>query len=77
MNDADVWSRNEPASPCVRTCIIHPVEGLCIGCLRTLPEIADWAAMTPAERDTVLDALPGRAPRIGRRRGGRAGRDIP
>jgi predicted Fe-S protein YdhL (DUF1289 family) len=30
---------------------------LCIGCLRTLAEIAAWGGMTNAERRAVLEAL--------------------
>ena len=36
----EVWSRPEPQSPCRKVCVIHPESGLCIGCLRTIDEIA-------------------------------------
>ena len=74
MNDNDVWERDEPESPCVKICMIHPVERLCIGCLRTLDEIARWGAMTPAECRSVMEQLPDRAPRLRKRRGGHGGR---
>jgi len=32
----------------------------CLGCQRTLDEIARWSEMSDAEREAVLDALPGR-----------------
>ncbi len=70
----EIWRRDEVESPCVKICVIHPAEGLCVGCLRTLDEIARWGGMTPAERRTVTAALPSRAPRLTRRRGGRAAR---
>jgi len=70
----DLWNRNEPDSPCQRLCAIHPEERLCVGCLRTLAEIAGWQTMTPAERSAVIADLPLRAPRLARRRGGRIGR---
>lgn len=70
----DLWSRAEPESPCVKVCVIHPVEGLCVGCLRTLDEIAGWGAMDAAARHALLEALPARAPRLRKRRGGHAGR---
>lgn len=73
MSDS-VWQRDEPESPCVKVCMIHPAEGLCIGCLRTLDEIARWGAMPPEERRAVLAALPARAPRLRKRRGGHAAR---
>ncbi len=68
------WTRDEPQSPCVKVCVIHPASGLCIGCLRTLDEIAAWAGMTSEARAAVMAELPGRAPRLAQRRGGRRGR---
>ena len=47
-------------SPCVKVCQMDPVRGVCIGCCRTLDEIARWGAMTEAERERVLAALPSR-----------------
>lgn len=73
MSD-EIWARDEPQSPCVKICLMHPTEGLCIGCLRTLAEIAAWSQMSPQARRAVLAELPARAPRLGQRRGGRAGR---
>ncbi|MFB2593975.1 DUF1289 domain-containing protein [Paracoccus sp. p4-l81] len=67
----EVWTRDEPQSPCVKICVIHKAEGLCIGCLRTLDEIAGWSAMDADARRAVLAALPARAPRLRQRRGGR------
>ena len=69
-----IWSRDEVESPCVKICVVHPEERICTGCLRTLDEIARWSQMTPEERRAVLAALPARAPRLKKRRGGRAGR---
>jgi hypothetical protein len=39
---------------------MDPQRGVCLGCARTLDEIALWGGMTPAEREEVLAALPGR-----------------
>lgn len=69
-----VWTRMEPQSPCVNICVIHPQEGICVGCYRTLGEIAQWAGMTPDMRRAVLAELPNRKPRLKKRRGGRDGR---
>ena len=66
---SEVWQRNEPESPCVKVCVMHPA-GVCAGCLRTIEEIAGWSAMAPDERRAVLDALPARAPLLCRRRRG-------
>ncbi len=71
-----VWQRDEIQSPCVQICVIHHIEGLCIGCLRTSDEVARWSSMSRAERTTIMDELPARAPRIkGKRRGGRGRRN--
>lgn len=72
MSGDDPWTRDEPESPCVQICVIHPREGLCVGCLRTLDEIAAWGTMDAESRRALLDALPARAPRLRKRRGGRA-----
>jgi uncharacterized protein len=70
----DIWKRNEVDSPCVKLCTIHPAERICIGCLRTIEEIAAWGRMDPDTRRAVMAELPARAPRLRQRRGGRAAR---
>lgn len=45
-------------SPCVKLCRIAPQSGLCLGCRRSLDEIALWAGMSAAERATVMAELP-------------------
>jgi predicted Fe-S protein YdhL (DUF1289 family) len=70
----DVWQRDEIQSPCVKLCVIHPEERLCVGCLRTIEEISAWSRMTHEGRAAVMAELPGRAPRLAKRRGGRAAR---
>jgi predicted Fe-S protein YdhL (DUF1289 family) len=47
-------------TPCVKICTLDAGRGLCLGCGRTVDEIAAWARMTPAERRSVMDALPER-----------------
>lgn len=71
---SEVWKRDEPQSPCINICVVHPEAQICTGCLRTLDEIADWGAMDTADRQAVLDALPPRAELLKKRRGGRAAR---
>ena len=73
----DIWMRNEVESPCVKICVMHPAEGICTGCFRTLDEITRWSRMAAAERAEVLAALPDRAPLLARRRGGRSARRKP
>lgn len=70
----DLWKRDEVESPCVKICVIHPEAQICVGCRRTRGEIAVWSSLTPAARRAVMMELPGRAPLLARRRGGRAAR---
>ncbi len=51
-------------SPCIRVCAVDGSSGLCIGCLRTMPEIVRWGAMSAAERDKIMDSLEQRRGRI-------------
>ena len=70
----EVWKREEVASPCVKICVVHPAERLCVGCLRSIDEIAAWSRYTPEERSRIMAELPSRAPRLAKRRGGRQSR---
>jgi uncharacterized protein len=51
----------EPPSPCTSVCRIDAATGWCIGCRRTLEEIADWPMLSPREKREVLNRLPERA----------------
>ena len=60
--------RKPPApvkSPCVLVCAVDDESGLCLGCFRTLPEIARWSRYTDPERAAIMAALPARKSRIG------------
>jgi predicted Fe-S protein YdhL (DUF1289 family) len=48
------------ASPCVNICRIDPTTRLCLGCRRSLDEIARWGSTTDEDRRAILDALVGR-----------------
>ena len=43
-----------PASPCVNVCTLHPDGSHCLGCFRTLDEIAAWSGLSDTERRGVL-----------------------
>ena len=45
-------------SPCNKVCVVHPRLGLCIGCGRSLDEIARWSEFAPAERARIVAQLP-------------------
>ncbi len=47
-------------TPCIKVCVVDGQSGHCLGCGRTLNEIARWARFTDAERDAVMAALPPR-----------------
>ena len=47
-------------SPCIKVCQMDPQRGLCIGCGRTLDEIARWAQMSDRERERIMGELPRR-----------------
>lgn len=70
----DIWARNEVQSPCVKTCVVHTRERICVGCYRSVEEIASWSDMAPETRTSIMAELPDRAPRLRKRRGGRAAR---
>lgn len=52
------------ASPCVNVCIVDGESGLCLGCHRTLAEVAGWTGFSDAERAKIMDGLAARRGRI-------------
>ncbi|MBW7902830.1 MAG: DUF1289 domain-containing protein [Rhodocyclaceae bacterium] len=53
------------ASPCINVCRMDEAGALCVGCLRTLDEIAGWSRASDDARRAILAAIDER----------RAGRD--
>ncbi len=47
-------------SPCVQVCLVDQASGLCMGCRRSVAEIAAWSTMTPAQRRRIMSALASR-----------------
>ena len=45
------------SSPCNKVCVVDGVSGLCLGCGRTLPEIAKWGSLTEQERVAIMASL--------------------
>ena len=71
----EVWRRETVESPCIKLCVVHPDTRHCLGCFRSIDEIAAWGSMRTEERRTVVAELPARAERLRpSRRGGRAAR---
>jgi predicted Fe-S protein YdhL (DUF1289 family) len=52
------------ATPCVQVCAVDGESGLCLGCFRTLKEIAGWRAMGEEARAEVMAELPDRRSRV-------------
>ena len=52
------------ATPCVQVCVVDGPSGLCLGCFRTLPEIAGWSKLTEERRAEIMDELSSRRDRI-------------
>ncbi|MFC4350150.1 DUF1289 domain-containing protein [Fodinicurvata halophila] len=44
-------------SPCIAVCQMDSSNRQCIGCLRTIDEIRDWAILTADEKRAVLAAI--------------------
>lgn len=57
--------RNGIASPCIKVCAVDGATGLCIGCGRTLREIAAWTQLTDAEREAIMGQLQQRLVKAG------------
>jgi predicted Fe-S protein YdhL (DUF1289 family) len=51
-------------SPCVKVCVMDPERDACIGCCRTLEEIALWGRMSEEQREAVMRDLPERRSRL-------------
>jgi predicted Fe-S protein YdhL (DUF1289 family) len=47
-------------SPCAKICTLDARTGRCLGCGRTIDEIARWTAMSGAERARVMNEAPAR-----------------
>lgn len=50
-------SEKQKETPCIAVCLMDPRTSLCLGCGRTLPEIARWGRMESAERLAIMSLL--------------------
>lgn len=50
-------------TPCVKICTVDAGSRLCLGCGRTIDEIAGWLAMSAGERSRIMAELPARLAR--------------
>jgi predicted Fe-S protein YdhL (DUF1289 family) len=51
-------------SPCTKVCVMDSEGRYCLGCARTLDEIAGWGGMSETEQAAVLAQLPARRSEI-------------
>ena len=51
-------------SPCISVCRIDPATGWCLGCARTLDEIAAWSVLDDTGKRAVWALLPARRVRL-------------
>ncbi len=51
-------------SPCTKVCVMDPEDRYCLGCRRTLREIARWGEMSEEEQAAVAAQLPQRRSEI-------------
>ncbi|MFN9543986.1 MAG: DUF1289 domain-containing protein [Phycisphaerae bacterium] len=51
-------------SPCVKVCAIDATTGWCLGCGRSMREIAGWSSLPPATRAAIMATLDDRKAQI-------------
>ena len=44
-------------SPCIGICIMDAKSNLCVGCKRTIDEVARWPMIEDSERQKIIDSL--------------------
>ena len=54
-------TEDDVPSPCISVCTLDGTHTRCLGCHRTLHEIATWVDMSATEKRAVIAALPARA----------------
>ena len=47
-------------TPCIKLCVLDPATNHCLGCGRSLDEIARWTAFSDEERRRIMAELPAR-----------------
>ena len=57
MAPSDSIKTQKLLSPCVSICKMDPKDEFCLGCFRTLSEIALWPSMGQEDQMMLLEAL--------------------
>jgi len=47
-------------SPCIQVCFVDPERQICVGCFRTMEELARWTRYSDEDRAAIGEALPAR-----------------
>ncbi|MDM0108239.1 DUF1289 domain-containing protein [Variovorax sp. J22R24] len=50
-------AQGDVPSPCISICRMDAASGFCLGCLRTIQEIAAWSRMGDADKRSVWRAI--------------------
>ena len=53
-------NRDQVTSPCVSVCELDANGRICVGCFRTLDEIAAWGSLDATEKRRIVAELPAR-----------------
>lgn len=64
MPSDTIPNRKAVTSPCIMVCTVDGASGLCLGCYRTLDEIAQWSRLDEDQRQKIMSELPSRIERI-------------
>ena len=46
-----------PETPCIKVCKVDPLSGYCVGCYRTIGEIAAWSRLNQEEKRKIYQDL--------------------
>lgn len=49
-------------SPCIKVCVLDETQAWCIGCGRSLAEIAGWGSASDAEKREIVARAAARKP---------------
>ena len=50
-------TEHHPPSPCIGVCTLDPAGKYCLGCYRSLTEIASWTRYNAAQKQAVLEQI--------------------
>ena len=56
---------HQPDSPCINVCRLDPMTQACVGCYRTIEEIAGWMSYSEDQKAAIRSVLPARRAKYG------------